>query len=177
MFKNSLILSISLFLCMTIYSQEVIENQQHNSTIFPAQPQVTLPETDTIQYSGNTYTLNHEVLTLDRMTSIMQNNTVATEYLKSARGNSGIANVLAYAGGAFIGYPLGTAIGGGKPEWTLALIGCGLIVIDIPIIISANKKLRKAVNAYNQPGMTSRREKYELKLGMTQDGMGLAFRF
>jgi hypothetical protein len=177
MYKNSLILFISMFLCMTVYSQEVIENMQHKSTIIPAQPQVSPQFRDTIQYTGNKYTLNNENLTLDKMSVIMQNNTVATEYLKSAKGNSGFANILAYAGGFMIGYPLGTALGGGKPNWTLAAVGCGLIVIDIPIVSSANKKVRKAVNAYNQVGTVSRVEKYDVKLGMNQNGMGLAFRF
>jgi len=111
------------------------------------------------------------------MAVIMQNNTVALEYLKSAKGNSGFANVLGYAGGFLIGYPIGTAIGGGKPNWMLAAIGCGLIVIDIPILSSANKNVRKAVNAYNHEGMASRVEKYDIRLGMNQNGMGLAFRF
>ena len=177
MFKKSLILFISMLLCMTVYSQEVIENMQHKSTIIPAQPQVTPPVKDTIQYSGNKYTLNNENLTLDKMAVIMQNNTVALEYLKSAKGNSGFANVLGYAGGFLIGYPLGTAIGGGKPNWMLAAIGCGLIVIDIPILSSANKNVRKAVNAYNHEGMASRVEKYDIRLGMNQNGMGFAFRF
>jgi|ERR1035437_794169 hypothetical protein len=177
MFKNSLILFISLFLSMTVYSQEVIENKQHNSTLIPAQPQVNAPVKDTIQYTGNKYMLNTEVLTLTRLEVIMQNNTVASDYLRSAKVTSGFANVLAYAGGFLIGYPIGTAIGGGQPNWTLAAIGCGLIVIDIPFISSANKNLKKAVKAYNLTGTASRSEKYELKLGMNQNGMGLALRF
>jgi len=177
MFKNSVILFLSMFLCMTVYSQEVIENMQHKSTIISAKPELTTPIKDTIQYTGNKYTLNNEVLTLTKMEVIMQDNTVAMEYLKSAKGSSGFANVLAYAGGFMIGYPLGTALGGGKPNWTLAAIGCGLIVIDIPIVSSANKKLRKAVNAYNQTGTLSRVEKYYFKLGINQNGMGLALRF
>lgn len=177
MFKNLLILSVSLFLCMTVYSQEVIENIQHKSTIIPAKPQVTPPVDDTIQYTGNKYTLNNQVLTLDKMTKMMENNTVATQYLKSAKGTSGLANILAYAGGFLIGYPLGTAIGGGKPNWTLLAVGCGLIVIDIPIVSSANKNLKKAVNAYNHGEKLSRVEKYDIRLGMTQNGIGLALRF
>jgi len=162
---------------MSVYSQEVIENKQHKSTIIATQSQVTPMVKDTIQYSGNNYSFRNEVLTLNKMEGMMQNNTVATEYLKSAKGSSGFANVLAYAGGFLIGYPLGTAIGGGKPNWTLAAIGCGLIVIDLPIISSANKNLKKAVKAYNLVETLSRVEKYELKLGMNQNGMGLALRF
>jgi len=177
MFKKSLILFISMLLCTTIYSQEVIENMQQKSTILPAKQQVNPPVKDTIQYSGNKYTLNNENLTVDKMAVIMQNNALAMGYLKSAKGNSGFATVLGYAGGFLIGYPIGTAIGGGKPNWMLAAVGCGLIVIDIPIVSSANKKVRKAVNAYNHEETTSRIEKYDIRLGMNQNGMGLAFRF
>jgi len=177
MFKKSLILSISMFLCTAVYSQEVIENMQHKSTILPAQSQATPPVKDTIQYSGNKYTLNNENLTLDKMAAIMQNNALATEYLKSAKGSMGFATVLGYVGGFLIGYPIGTAIGGGKPTWVLAAVGCGLIVIDIPIVSSANKNVRKAVNAYNHEEMATRIEKYDIRLGMNQNGMGLVFRF
>ena len=111
------------------------------------------------------------------MATIMQDNAVAMGYLNTAKGNAGFATVLSYAGGFLIGYPIGTAIGGGKPNWVLAAVGCGLLVIDIPIIGSSNKSLRKAVNAYNHNEMASRVNKYDIRLGMNQNGLGLAFRF
>ncbi len=50
------------------------------------------------------------------------------------------ANVLAIPGGALIGWPLGTAIGGGDPEWYLAGIGAGLVAIAIPLEIIGKKR-------------------------------------
>ena len=35
-------------------------------------------------------------------------------------------------GGFLIGWPLGTALAGGDPNWTLAAIGAGCVAIAIP---------------------------------------------
>lgn len=51
-----------------------------------------------------------------------------------------VANVLAFSGGALIGWPLGAAIGGGDPEWYLAGIGAGLVAIAIPLDIAGKKR-------------------------------------
>ena len=37
-----------------------------------------------------------------------------------------------------VGHSIGTAIGGGDPEWALAGVGAGLIAVAIPISSSAN---------------------------------------
>ena len=57
--------------------------------------------------------------------------------------------ILSYAGGFMIGWPIGTAIGGGKPAWALAGIGGGLVAVAIPLSISSNKKMETAVRQYN----------------------------
>ncbi|HEY9178263.1 MAG TPA: hypothetical protein VIN07_11250 [Flavipsychrobacter sp.] len=54
-----------------------------------------------------------------------------------------VANVLAIPGGALIGWPLGTAIGGGDPEWYLAGIGVGLVAIAIPLDIVGKRRCER----------------------------------
>ncbi len=54
-----------------------------------------------------------------------------------------VANVLAIPGGALVGWTLGTAIGGGDPEWYLAGIGAGLIAIAIPLDIIGKKRCER----------------------------------
>jgi len=143
---------------------------------------VQTPIYDTIQVTklggGYRYNYKGEVLTLDRLEILLRNNSLALEYFNKAKGSSGIINVLGYAGGFLVGYPLGTLIGGGKPNWTLAAVGCGLIVIAIPIASSADKNLFKAVNVYNQFAPTSRNNNYyDIKLGINQTGVALLIRF
>jgi hypothetical protein len=45
------------------------------------------------------------------------------------------AYILAYSGGFMVGYTLGTAIAGGDPNWGVAGIGAGLIVVAVPLSI------------------------------------------
>jgi len=180
MIRSTVILFISVVLSTTVFSQNSIENRQNNK-IEPVKPTVTQSVNDTIQFEkaagGYKYIYNNQILSLDKLGAMMQNNSIATEYFKKAKGNSGFANVLGFAGGFLIGYSLGTAIGGGKVNWTVVGVGCGLIVIAIPIVGSANKNLHNAVNAYNHGNTTSRIDKIDLLLGMNQSGLGVAIRF
>ena len=54
----------------------------------------------------------------------MKENTKALALIQSAKTNQTWAMLLGTAGGALVGFPIGTAIGGGNPEWALA--GAGL---------------------------------------------------
>jgi hypothetical protein len=77
-----------------------------------------------------------------------------------------------------IGWPVGAAIGGGNPNWAMAGIGAGLIVVSIPISQGVNKHAAIAVDSYNK-GLESNSfwRKRELKLQMTGNGIGLALHF
>lgn len=52
-------------------------------------------------------------------------------------------NVFAFVGGGLIGWPVGTLIGGGEPEWILAGIGAGCIAIGIPLAIIGTKRCNR----------------------------------
>jgi hypothetical protein len=86
--------------------------------------------------------------------------------------------MLSCAGGFMVGWPIGTAIGGGDPEWAMAGIGAGLIVIAIPISSKFNKQAKLAVDTYNG-GLPSSSfwDKNELRVSVTGSGIGLALRF
>lgn len=80
---------------------------------------------------------------------LLQSSEDAYSSYKSARASNTISTILSYAGGFMIGWPIGTAIGGGKPAWALAGIGGGLVAVAIPLSISSNKKMKTAVRQYN----------------------------
>ncbi|MEQ1747702.1 MAG: hypothetical protein ABMA02_19900, partial [Saprospiraceae bacterium] len=97
----------------------------------------------------------------------------ANKAMEAARSNFTTANVFGFIGGFLVGWPLGTAIAGGDPEWGLAGIGAGFIVLSIPFSSAYTKHAKHAVNLYNSgPGYTGLPEP-ELHIGMTSSGMGL----
>ncbi|MCB0697311.1 MAG: hypothetical protein KDC07_08100 [Chitinophagaceae bacterium] len=49
-------------------------------------------------------------------------------------------NVLAAVGGGLIGWPCGTYLGGGDPEWGLAIAGAGVLAVAIPLAILGQRK-------------------------------------
>lgn len=88
------------------------------------------------------------------------------------------ASIVGFVGGFKVGWPLGSAMAGGEPNWTIAGIDAGLIVVSIPISKSANNKAKLAVDAYNGGIQTSSFwDNRELKLSMTGNGIGLTLNF
>lgn len=76
-------------------------------------------------------------------------NTLAYEEFKKARNNSTAAGILGFAGGVLIGFPIGTAIAGGEPEWGMAAGGAALIIASIPLASAYKRHAENAVNQYN----------------------------
>ena len=79
----------------------------------------------------------------------MGSNSDALAIATKAKSNYGAGSVVGFIGGFLIGWPIGTAIGGGEPEWGLLAAGVGITAISIPIMSSAKKKMTEAVNIYN----------------------------
>lgn len=138
-----------------------------------------LSTTDSIIVEKNKIMYQGTVLTNAQLKDILKVSPMAYQEYQSSRGSFGIASVLSYAGGFLIGWPLGTAVGGGEPQWAMAGIGAGLVALAIPIANASKNKTIKAINIYNsdlqQP--VSRNSAYDLKMGFTANGMGLRLRF
>lgn len=101
-------------------------------------------------FGGYKFTQNNQSLSHEELTDIMKNNQQAFDLMESAKSNKIWSSIVGGIGGALIGFPIGTAIGGGDPEWTLAAVGAGFIAIGIPISNGYNRKTLKAVELYNQ---------------------------
>ena len=133
-----------------------------------------------VKTQGNRYEYYKagQSLTMTQMENIMKPNEQAYKKIKSAKSAYGVAKVLGYAGGFMIGYPLGTAIGGGDANWELLGAGAAILVVIIPINVGAKKKTKKAVDLYNQ-GLTSTASthKPQLNLAMINNGFGLTLNF
>lgn len=127
--KKLLFLTItSLFISLTVSSQEI--------------------ETKKI-WGGYKFMQNGKNLNLKKMEKIMQDNNEALELIQSAKSNQTWGTILGVSGGFLVGLPLGSAIGGGDPQWALAGAGAALIVASIPITKAFYKKTTKAVELYN----------------------------
>ncbi len=118
-------------------------------------------------------------LSFGDVVSALSNNKEAYNLAKSAKNSYTLSQIIGTAGGFLIGWPLGTALGGGKPNWTLAGIGAGLVVVSIPIEISSDKKINKALEIYNAEfSETSMRNfKPSYRFIANNNGIGIAMNF
>ena len=129
-------------------------------------------------FGGYQFYQGGQRLNMNQLVNTMKPNEQAYKQIKSAQSTYTIAKIFSFAGGFMIGWPLGTAIAGGEPNWAMAGIGAGLIVVAIPMSQSFNKKAKQAVDTYNEGLQTSSFwNKSELILSITGNGIGLKLRF
>lgn len=94
-------------------------------------------------YDGNNLLKPKEVL------HRMKIDPEAFQEFKKAKSNYDAAQVIGFAGGFMVGWPLGTALAGGDPQWGLAGGGVALILATIPMNIAFKKHAKKALAIYN----------------------------
>lgn len=126
---------------------------------------------------GPVFQQNGRNLTPRQLMNIMKINPDAYAEMKTANSNYVASMFFQLPGGFLIGYPLGTAIAGGDPNWTLAAIGAGLVVISIPLISGYNKHANQAVNIYNKGLISNSKTISQMSLGLTANGIGFKVKF
>lgn len=97
--------------------------------------------------------------------------------MKKARNKGNVSAVFSGAAGFLIGWPLGTAIAGGKPNWALAGIGAGLLVVGIPISAASTREAKRAVRIYNDDLKKEALTQFDLKIGLTGTGLSAKLTF
>ncbi|HBF88274.1 MAG TPA: hypothetical protein DDX39_06490 [Bacteroidales bacterium] len=147
-------------------------------TIFPLYGQ---NNTDTIEVKSAPISViflqNGKKLTPRNLLEISASNEASYNEMKIAKRYSDIATVFGSAGGFMLGWQLGTATGGGEPNWNLAAVGAGLIVVSIPFSLAYTKHTRKAVDIYNNGLQQTGRNSVEFKFGLSYNGIGLRIRY
>lgn len=129
-------------------------------------------------FGGYQFSQGGKRLKVNQLVNAMKPNEQAYNKIKSAKSTYTLATIIGGAGGFMVGYTIGTAIGGGDPNWVMAEIGAGLIVVSIPITLSYNKKAKEAVDTFNDGFKTSSYwNKSELKMTLTGNGIGFTLRF
>lgn len=152
-------------------------------TVAPAFGQTDIPASsaDSIKILtgfGLSFSQAGRELTLNQVMFQMREDEQAFKEIKKARDIRRFADFVGGVGGAMIGWTIGTALGGGDPNWAFAGIGAGVIAVSLPISASYRKKAKGAINSYNR-GLrkTSFRAPQELKFSMTGNGVGLMWQF
>lgn len=127
---------------------------------------------------GHSYTQDGKALTYPQLITVMQSNEEAVKQVKTAKTNGSVAMVMAGAGGFCIGWPLGTALGGGEPSWGMLGVGVVLVAIALPLAAKSDKQVKAAVDNYNLGLSTGwYYPKPTLELAPTSNGFGLVLRF
>jgi hypothetical protein len=137
-------------------------------------------QSDTIevkQMMGPVFRLNGKNLTPRQLLDLTKNNSAAHKEMQTAKSNYDVGNVFGSVGGFLIGWPIGTALGGGKPNWTLAGIGAGLVVISVPFSIASSKHAKNAVRTYNSGLRLSGMSTTQCRLGLSNNGINFKIVF
>lgn len=129
-------------------------------------------------FGGYKYSQDNKPLTVKQLGLVLQANPEASKLFQQGKPNGTAATIFGMAGGFLVGWPIGTAIAGGKPSWELAGIGAGLIVVSIPFSSAFNKKTKEAVSIYNHGNKTSSLgRRPELKFNLSPNHIGLVMKF
>lgn len=88
----------------------------------------------------------------------------------------GASSILSSIGIALIAWPVIDSFSkDGKPDWKLAYIGAGCVLVSIPFKIAYGRKIKHAVDYYNSGYKQS--GSVQFKLNMKSDGIGLTMVF
>ncbi len=136
------------------------------------------PDTIRVEKSfGTAFIWRGERLTPPQLQDIMKNDPTAYQEMKTARSNAAASSVFGFAGGFLIGWPLGTAIAGGEPNWSLAGVGAGLVVVAIPFSSAYTRHATKAVRIYNRTIRQTGYHRPLIRFGPSMNGIGLTCTF
>jgi hypothetical protein len=158
-----------IFLLLVLFTVSVFTGNAQDSSMKITSKKV---------FGGYVYKQNDKFLSGKQLVELMKNNTEALQLINSANTSKTWAMILGGAGGALVGFPIGTAIGGGDAKWELAGAGAALLLITIPISNSYNKKSKKAVDIYNS-GFSSTAYKFNpsFDLNLKGNNIGLTMTF
>jgi hypothetical protein len=135
---------------------------------------------DTIEIKkalGTVFRQHGKNLKPNQLLNITQPNPEAYKEMKTAKSNYAAGSLIGFAGGFLIGWPLGTALSGGKANWALAGVGAGLFVISIPFTSAYTRHAKNAVRLYNKGLSDTGYHQTSLQFGLAHQGIGLKMTF
>lgn len=148
--------------------------------IYDSQPEYALSDSVTMKkaFGGYQFYSKNKRLNIKQLVETLEPNELAYKEIKAAQTTYTFSMILGYTGGFLIGWPVGTALGGGEPNWTMAAVGAGIIVVAIPISNKFNKQAKSAIDIYNS-GLTTSSfwDKNELNFTVSNNGVGFTLSF
>lgn len=126
---------------------------------------------------GPVFSQKGQPLKMRDLKRITRDNPEAHQFMEKAGTNNDLSNVFGVIGGVLVGWPIGTALGGGDPNWTLAAAGGAFIAISIPFAIGFKKNAIKGAELYNQSRKTSSHQTGELRFHAGSSGIGISFSY
>lgn len=157
--KKALILLVFILTCFTSGAQNISDTIQMQKKL------------------GIIFLQNDKPLTPNQLTDLARPYPLAMKEMKRANANLITGSIFSYLGGFLIGYPIGTAIGGGEPEWAMAAVGAGLVAIAIPFSSGYNMHAKNAVGIINGELKQNAVSEIQFQFGATQNGLGLTLKF
>lgn len=137
--KTLLLTAICWLLCGTALAQRDLQKTRASSDSIDV----------IINFYGTRYYHHDKQLKQWQLRDVLRSNEQAYMHFNASKSPRAWATILSSAGGFLVGWPIGTAIAGGNPNWALAGVGAGLVAVSVPLNMVANRKLKKAVYAYN----------------------------
>ena len=135
---------------------------------------------DSIQYTrniwGTKFYQNNYRINFNQLSGLVGGNEDAARLMRQAYSNKTGSTIVSGIGGFLLGWQLGAWMVGGEPNWAIAAIGEGLILVSIPFSAKANKLAIQATEIYNK-NMTANHQDTDLQLGVLPGGIGLKIFF
>ncbi len=130
-------------------------------------------------FFGSKFYKGDAIISVNQVLEEMAPNESVYNLMISAKKDYLFTQILTASGGFMIGWPVGTAISGGEPNWAMAGIGAGIIAISIPISSNFKKKAHSAIKQHNTIITASR--SYHLKpmysVGFGKEGFNIQMNF
>lgn len=152
------------------------------TTVFTCSSQeIELAKRKVFDFKGM-FTQDGDRLTMNQAIRKMNSNPKASALMKTARTTRFVGNFTGALGVRMIFTPIGDNIdqfGDREPNWNLALIGAGLVALDIVLAISTSKNIKKSLDIYNEGLSTSsyHKPKAEFEIIGNRNGIGLRIKF
>jgi hypothetical protein len=98
---------------------------------------------------GIRYLKGRQQLSFKEVGAMLASNPDAYALYKKAKTNYVVGNAVGLAGGALIGYSVGSALTGSSPHWSVAAVGAGILLVAIPFNNGFHRRIRQAADTYN----------------------------
>jgi len=128
---------------------------------------------------GFRYEQAGQVLSMDSLQTLLKGNPSSVKFYNQSINATNLSAFMMIGEASCLFVPLARALAKEPIYWSMVVVGCGLIMVQIPIAHSASRNMKKAVDNYNVTRSLNNTNPntVDLTLGLTPNGMGLTLKF